>query len=133
MKQIVGYPPNINDIKQFLNPADHAIYCYGDTIYNPSGRELTADQQHHESIHTKQQGINPDGWWTRYLTEPAFRLSQEIQAYGEQYIFVLNLDIPAKFKRWVLENMAKALASESYGHMLSYGEAVSKIRNYGSS
>ena len=129
-----------------LQPEEHAIFCYGDTIYNPSGRDITTDVEFHESIHTRQQGTDPDAWWSAYLTDPDFRLSQEIEAYGEQYQYgkkrIEALDDllrkegkkmevgKTKLLRWSLESMATALAGQSYGNLLSFNQALSKIRNY---
>ncbi len=130
MKIVNTLPPNYEILSLYLNPPDHAVYCYGDTIYNPSGKKLTPDIEHHESIHSKQQGDDVDGWYTKYLQDKEFRLKQEISAYGEQYNFIKEHIQNSKLLKWGLEKMAEALSSEAYGNLLSYGEAESKIRNY---
>lgn len=146
MKTVIGLPPNYELIRIALNPSKHAIFCYGDTIYNPSNRTITPDIEHHEYIHSKQQGDNPDLWYARYLQDPQFRLEQEIEAYGEQYVLakenIEKADEEARKEtkvlaagktqllRWALESMARALSGADYGNLISYGEAQSKIRNY---
>lgn len=140
------YPPNYELIKLALNPPPHTVFCYGETIYNPSGREIPPDLEHHEAVHSRQQAGYPDAWWAKYLTDADFRLSQELEAYGEQYLFAKEL-IEAQAEeaakqgkvlsagktrllKWALEGMASALSSETYGTLITYGEAESKIRNY---
>lgn len=139
------YPPNYDLIKAALNPEAHAIFCYGKKIYNPSARELDPSIEHHESIHCKQQGTDIDGWYFKYLTDPAFRLSQELEAYGEQYKYTkrsleaLNDAMEGGKKlvigktdllSYALDSMAYALSGVSYGGLISFAEARSKIRNY---
>jgi len=130
MKIVTAPPPNVEEIALLLGYQPHASYCYGDTIFNPSGKELPADIIFHESVHCRQQGSNPQGWWYNYLTDPEFRLRQEVEAYGEQYLFAKRHIKEAKVLSWAKESMAFALSSEAYGSLLTYGQAESKIRNY---
>ena len=146
MKILNTFPPNYDLIQIALDPEPHAIFCYGDTIYNPSGREITPDVEFHEEIHMRQQGNDINGWYTQYLQDPQFRLEQELEAYGEQYKYAKEridaMDELAteqgkklqvgknKLLTWGLESMALALAGVSYGNLISFGEAKSKIRNY---
>jgi len=136
MKQKKEYPPNYQEIVDtFGVPPTHVIYCYGDTIYNPSGKEITPDLEIHEDTHRKQQGTAPDLWWNKYLADPQFRLDQEIEAYGEQYIFACKLidEIHggAKMKKWALESMTTALSGSIYGGIIDYSKAETAIRKYG--
>lgn len=131
MKIVKGFPPNYEIITLALNPNKDTIFCYGDTIYNPTGRKLTPDIEHHESIHSKQQGGDPESWWNRYISNKNFRLLEEIEAYGEQYIFAKEHGVKGRLLEWALDKMAESLSSEVYGNLISYGSAKSKIRNYG--
>jgi hypothetical protein len=129
------YPPNYKDIVDKLGtPPDYVIYCYGDTIYNPSGKEITPDFEIHEEVHSKQQGGAPELWWDKYLTDSEFRLNQEIEAYGTQYQFACKLidEIRggAKMKKWMLESMARALSGKEYGGIIGYNQAETAIRKY---
>lgn len=45
------YPPNFTDINLHFPYKDGYVYCYGDTIYNPSGKDIPEDVIFHEVIH----------------------------------------------------------------------------------
>ena len=130
-------PPNYIAIaKVFPNlELSTTLFCYGDTIYNPGGKDITPDLEIHEDTHRKQQGLTPDLWWDKYLEDPQFRLSQEIEAYGAQYNFACKaideIRGTNRMKKWALEGMAKALSNSMYGNIITMAEAESKIRNYG--
>lgn len=131
MKIVETYPPNYDLIVSALGDTGRAIFCYGDTLYNPTKRPISPDIEFHEEIHSRQQGDHPDAWYAQYLTDGAFRLAQEIEAYGEQYLFAKQHVKETKLIRWALESMALALSGKEYGSLISYGAAESKIRNYG--
>lgn len=133
MKIVDGYPPNFKAIQEvFTDIEKHKpCFCYGDTIYNPYGIDISPDLEHHESIHTKQQASNPELWWYNYLYKKDFRLSQELEAYGEQYLFVKKHVPNNRLRKWKLEHFAKAVSSELYGNLITYYQAESAIRNYG--
>ena len=144
MDIVEQYPPNYSTLESVFDITKDTVFCFGKTIYNPFGKELTADVIYHESVHSRQQGDNPDRWWIEYIKSPEFRLSQEIEAYGEQYAFLKRTLLPEeekankegktahvrKFIEDSLENMSFALSGGVYGNLISYGEAVSKIRNH---
>jgi hypothetical protein len=132
MKIIENYPPNFNKIKSvFNNTEEHrAIFSYGDTIYNPYKVEVTPDLERHEQKHSEQQGTLPEVWWDEYLNNKHFRLEQEIEAYGEQIIFLSEIITDYKLLEWFKEKIAQALSGDLYGNMLNYGQAVSKLRHY---
>jgi hypothetical protein len=137
MKQKVETPPNYLDIVKVFGELDlhNTLFCYGDTIYNPGGKTISPDLEIHEDTHRVQQGDAPELWWEQYLNDIEFRLRQEIEAYSAQYQFACKaideIRGPAKMKKWALESMAHALCSTMYGNIISFGEAQSKIRNYG--
>jgi hypothetical protein len=136
MKIRKEYPPNYRDIVDALGkPPEHVIYCFGDTIYNPSGKEITADLEIHEQVHSKQQGTAPELWWDKYLNNSEFRLQQEIEAYGEQYKFACKLvdEIGGgvKMKNWLKEKMAQALSGKEYGGIITQQAAEARIKKYG--
>ncbi len=130
MKIVNDYPPNYRQIVDALGDQPEALFCYGDTIYNPRGGDVPPDIEKHEEVHMKQQGSNPDLWYHRYLSSPEFRLEQELEAYGTQYAFAKAALKGGKLLEWALENMAKALSGGAYGGLLTFAEAKSKIRNY---
>lgn len=128
MKEVQGLPPNYDLIKLAVNPPPHAIFCYGDTIYNLSGETIPEDTLYHESIHEKQQGSNPDLWWTRWLTDKQFRYNNELEAYAYQFKLIKQ-HYPQKAQKMALTELASNLKN-LYGLDISLGEAESKIRNY---
>ena len=112
------------------------VFTYGDTIYNPSGGELSRDVVVHESVHEQQQLMlkrwwrsGARAWWNLYIKDPEFRLAQELQAYQTQYFFLLqggmNRDRLAKR----ISDMAYSLSSPMYGNIISYADAVRRIRD----
>lgn len=130
MKIVNSYPPNIDLIRVVLaDPAD-ATYVFDGSIYNPSGKDISPDILHHESIHLKQQGGDSAGWWQRYLEDEDFRQEQELAAYGEQYRYAKDNGVVGKLLGWALDNMSLALSS-GYRLSLTFGQAKSRIRNYG--
>lgn len=132
MKVIEDFPPNYQDILAALGDVSKAkpVFCYGDTIYNPFRRKITIDVEHHEEVHARQQGDDPALWYVKYLMDRSFRLSQEIEAYGAQYHFAKSKGVKGKLLSWLQDNLAWNLSGEAYGKLITYGEAVSKIRNY---
>lgn len=131
MKVVEEYPPNYAVICAALGtPPEHAVFTYGDAIYNPSGRELLPDVIYHESIHAEQQGNAPDLWYTKYLSDPDFRYEQELEAYGKQYQYAVDAGARGKMLDWLLEKMALALSGAAYGTLIEYGRAASAIKRY---
>lgn len=132
MKILDQFPPNIREIRKKFPVVDvnKPIFAWGDSIFNPYGREITPDLEHHESIHMRQQGNMPEIWWYDYLRDEAFRFSQELEAYGEQYAYVKRAGIKGKLLEWGLEKMAEALSSDMYGTMCTSNEAKCKIKNF---
>ena len=129
---VADYPPNYRTIIEILGDVSthNPIFAYGNKIYNPFNVDVTPDLIAHERKHMEQQGNNPEGWWIRYLYDGDFRLSQEIEGYGEQYKFAREHGVRGAILDWALDHMARSLSSELYGGIISHNEARSKIRNY---
>jgi hypothetical protein len=129
MKIENNYPPNYLKIQAVLNPPKEAIFCYGDTIYNPSGGQIYEDLQKHEEVHKKQQEKmkSVELWWDEYLANPTFRLEQELEAYSKQAMFLKTFLL---YKDWykAVNELATQL-STMYNIDISIQEAESKIRN----
>jgi hypothetical protein len=131
MKVLVANPPNIADIRAVLRPNETALFPWGNVVYNPSGHDIPLDIEIHEEVHLKQQAQwnGPEIWWTKYLTDPAFRLQQELEAYSVQYLWVKK-EVGSKAAKLMLEEAGNNL-SEMYNLGLNPQQASSKIRNYG--
>ena len=124
MKIIKDYPPNFKQIKEKFNPPFRAIFIYGDTIYSPSDTKISKDLIVHETVHSLQQGLEPDKWWDRYIKDSDFRLGEELKAYRNQLQYYKKNN-----KAWMpfLKRISKDLSSPMYGNIISYKEAMSKI------
>jgi hypothetical protein len=116
--------PLLNEvIKKFeLNADDlnNLIFTYGDTFF--SKNELSYGLIAHEITHTFQQmKTSPEEWWKKYLKDEKFRLSQEVEAYRQQYkVYKMNNDVMPEV---MLEKMAQDLSGKIYGNLLSFDEA----------
>lgn len=106
----------------------HTVFAYGDTIFNPGNNIISEDVIIHENIHSKQQKDNPDSWWKLYLSDQSFRLSQEIEAYREQYKFYCSLYKDKNIRFRFLHIIAADLSGPLYGRLISYTEAIKRIR-----
>lgn len=119
-------PPNYDQIAAAFDLSDITpVFTYGDTMYNvqePLPEHLIA----HERVHSRQQ-TNPEEWWDRYLRDPEFRLSQEVEAYGAQYAYACQ-HLPNKALKLFLFSIASDLSGAMYGNILTHGKAQSMIR-----
>lgn len=129
MKQVKGWPPNINEIRASgLSHSEDTVFCYGDTMYTKSEQEIPEDVVFHEKIHSLQQKGRPDIWWQKYLISPDFRLSQELEAFSRQYQ-MLKTKLPNKAMKEALEEFAELLSSR-YNIPITEVEAATLIRKY---
>ena len=110
---------------------DVAVFTYFPYVYVPGGLPLTPDLETHERVHLAQQGAYPgevEVWWDNYLTTPVFRLEQELEAYGAQLAFMKPYG--NRVFEYTKDRLAKDLSGPLYGNLISYGEAVSKLRRH---
>lgn len=116
-------PPNHEAIKKVLKTTKYTIYCYGDIIYNPSGKNIMEDLMAHEEVHSKQQEpMGAENWWKLYIEDPKFRLDQEIEAYKAQVKYAKD-----NYQRWLrkktMEEIVIYLSSDLYGNLITKEEA----------
>ena len=128
MNESNKFPPNIQEIKRYLNPDENTVYAYGDTLYNPSGKVIPEDTLFHESIHAQQQKVytTPAIWWTKYLLDKDFRKDQEVEAYARQYLW-LKPYIPARGYQAAIEEFSEILANPMYNLNITKYEARTLI------
>lgn len=128
MKIAFTPPPNYEKILRHFKPPTNAVFTYGDTCHAPDGRRLAQDVAEHELVHVGQQGDDPEAWWDRYFVDPAFRVEQELEAYRTQYKFAAThlLDRNAFFN--YARSLAAELAGPMYGNVLTFSEALKRIR-----
>lgn len=130
MKIVYEYPPNYDVLKKVFNLGDHenVIFTYGDTLYVPQGEKTKLDKplMKHEEKHSEQQlAIGASWWWDRFLSEPQFRLEQELEAYREQYKAMGGMT-PQK-RAGYLTHIATDLSSDIYGNLMNFEQAVQVI------
>lgn len=107
------------------------VITYGDTIYSKTpGQFMSADLIAHEETHIRQQTeMGAEAWYKKYIEYPAFRLSQEIEAYKVQVKYLRdnteNMTRPERRKR--IAFMAKILSGGNYGNMITYDHAFKEI------
>lgn len=107
----------------------HAIFAWGDRIYNPAGQDLPQFLIAHEMHHMTQQALvgGPEAWWDRYLNDPYFRIQQETEAYAVQYLAMcaMTSDRNRRFK--FLTMVGESLSGPLYGSMITKAKARSMI------
>ncbi len=131
MKQVVGFPPNIEEIRKAFRLHAGVIFTWGDTIYNPSGDRLPSWLVAHEQIHQRQQGDDPDAWWARYLVDPKWRFEQELAAHHVEYNVYCVSPVAVRNrnkKRAFLKALARRLSSPMYGSVASYQQCRMTIK-----
>ncbi len=145
MKIVVAPPPNFAAVKlvfpECVKPG--VMFCYGDTIYNPSGVYVQPHLLAHEAIHSARQTVNywqaadgrefpnwsPEEWWDRYLKEPQFRFSEELFAHVAEYRYLRDSTKSRATRREYLRVVAERLASPLYGSTVSMPEAMREIEH----
>lgn len=95
------------------------LYAWGKTIFASNGALCGPEKVAHEAIHMIRQGNDVEGWWKRYCQDVEFRLQEEIPAHVAEYLFLCESDSSRPARRRSLADVAKALASPLYGHMLT--------------
>lgn len=132
MKVIVARPPLFDLIDAAFHVAGKpVVFAWGNAIYNPTGCPVSREIAHHEAVHQKQQGSDPEAWWRRYIDDKTFRLEQEIPAhqvqYGEFCLHNANGQIRSNRRRY-LHLMARRLSSPLYGSLVPYERARALLK-----
>lgn len=129
MEIINKYPPNYKKIKAVFGEDKRCVYCYGEAIYNPHEIKLEFHHVVHEKVHSEQQKeLGLDYWWMRYMDDKDFRLKMELEAYAVQVKCAKDL-VGEKGYRLFLDDVSEALASETYGNLLTKEQAKTKLRH----
>lgn len=130
MRIVPGYPPNIESIRAAFDlTGKKPVFAYGHLLYNPHDLPIEDHLMAHEEVHERQQvaygGIST--WWFRYISDAAFRLEQEIEAYREQYRFVKRTIKDRNAVARFLHSIASDLSGPMYGNITSYADAAKEI------
>lgn len=112
-----------------MKPKEGAIYTWGSIIFAPS--RLPDDLITHERRHvTQQEGfLGPWRWWWRFAKDPAFRLEQETQAYGDAVMFVRDRVARRKSLQYLF-GVSDLMASPMYGGMCNQEQARARIQDW---
>lgn len=138
MRVVKAFPPHYRAINlAFGVRGKNVIFCFGDTIYNPSGVAVGRDLIAHESVHSERQKADPygvDSWWARYVVDPKFRLAEEIPAHQAEFRYWQqhqSADRPVPGFRSSLDfhrvHIAKRLASPLYGGLVTMSRAMELV------
>jgi hypothetical protein len=129
MRIIEAPPPNIDAIKKVFPHVEKykAVFAYGDSIYNPYGARFDPFMIAHEETHSIQQGDDVEGWWTKYLEDPNFRIEQEAEAYKVQYLAACAKSIDKEKLDRYARRLAEALSGPIYGELISFTNALRLI------
>jgi len=129
MKIVEEFPPIIDRIRDTFELKGREIFTWGDIIYNPSGVYIGNELFAHESVHEEQQGKNVEEWWEKYLTDPAFRFTMELEAHSVEYAVYCDSHKDRNQRARYLQAVAQRLASPLYGSMVSTKIAKERILN----
>lgn len=115
--------PLIDEFKKHFPITERTIFAYDHVIY--CNRDISPDLIVHEKRHFEQQDtIGLERWVYGYLNNDEFRLEMELDAYKTQIKSIKDRN--HKFR--VLQESARNLSSDLYGNLLTYEEAISKLK-----
>lgn len=115
--------PHLQAFKDKFNVTKKTIFAWDNVIY--CDYELPNHLIIHERTHHLQQ--NRDGlekWLHNYLNDDEQRLKYEIEAYTQQIKVVSDKNAKTRLRY----ECAKNLASDLYGNIISFEDALIKIK-----
>ena len=128
MEIVVDYPPNFDQINKTFGSLKYRaiLYAYGDTIYNPMDGVIPPELIAHEEVHGARQD-DPDHWWDCYLTQPHFRLAEELAAHRAEYQYLMEHAANRNLRRRALKYVAQRLAAPLYGKIITAANAKKEL------
>lgn len=124
--------PFLEEYKKHFEITERTIFAFGADIY--TNYRLTPDLLVHEMKHLEQQAKYAEddkdpnagylAWVHDFLYDPAFRLSQEVEAYRSQLESIKDRNHRTR----VHVESAKQLSSPMYGNICTYKEAYELIK-----
>lgn len=134
MRIVTEHPPNFDDIcKVFpsVRTNNNVLFCWGETLYNPSGGNISDSIMAHEELHSLQQKhgkLSPSSWWEKYLWDLTFRYDQELAAHAEEYLHFCKTHKDRNQQNLYLNLIGNRLAGPLYGNMVKVYTAIKNIR-----
>lgn len=126
MKIIKDFPPIIDDIdKAFPGTKTRpgVLFCWGEVIFNPSGITIPRQLMVHESVHSARQDLAPAPWWKEYLSDPKFRITEEILAHKAEWSDYMSEHMDRNQRAIYFHGMALRLSGPLYGNAITFREA----------
>lgn len=114
--------------QQFDLGGVHPVYTYGENIYNPHDDVIDPLLQAHEATHQIQQGVHPEDWWEKWLTDKYFRFDQELAAYRVEYKTAKQIIKDRNDMAKLLVALGGDLSGPQYGDLCTLQEAIGLIR-----
>lgn len=129
MKVLYLHPPNFAATNRAFNVrGKRVIFAFGSTIYNPRRITIPPELYAHEAVHQERQGADPMGWWDFYISDPQFRLQEEIPAHQAEYREVCTRGSDPGWRQLAAERIAARLASPLYGSLVGFDDAIRLVR-----
>jgi hypothetical protein len=101
------------------------VIAYNGVIYH--SKPLDPSVVVHENVHLARQGKDADGWYSKYIDSPKFRLGEELLAYRAQYQYIKEV-IPDRNERAkYLFKFANDLGGKTYGNIITPRDAMRLI------
>lgn len=123
MNIVIGYPPIYDEIAAAFDLRGvKPIFAWGNTIYNPHGVPIPPELIAHENVHMQRQAGDPLSWWKKYITDPQFRLNEELMAHAAEYRYIVE-NSSRNQRRIALKVTAQRLAARLYGSLISVKDA----------
>ncbi len=132
MRLIRARPPNYDEIcEAFPVKVKPILFAYGDIIYAPQTSDISVPLLRHEEAHGKRQlqFEKISGWWTRYINDPDFRLSEELIGHIAEYRALLARGSGRSIRRTALSFVAGKFASPLYRYDLSKEKALKMLED----
>jgi hypothetical protein len=127
MITVIAFPPHyerICEVFPAVRESKNVIFTYGQIIYSPYNDYIDPALQFHEATHSLQQDtFGAEKWWEKYLEDNEFRLSQEVEAYHNQFNKYKKTEKDRNKIAKYLHSLAADLSSDIYGKIISYQEA----------
>ncbi|MDP2618632.1 MAG: hypothetical protein Q8P46_00405 [Hyphomicrobiales bacterium] len=129
MRIVVDYPPIYTEIAAAFDISGrNPIFAWGDRVFNPHNIVIGPELIAHEAVHGRRQGNDVEGWWRRYIDDPAFRLAEEIPAHAAEFNILAGVPgTNRQHKRKCLAYVAKRLTSPIYGRLITLDAAKKAI------